>query len=339
MKINTLSLHAYTHSFTVAQACPRSGLLIHLVDEKGSSGWGDIAPFSHPSHGVKSWANPQNEALEAAFAQIGQKREAIIRVDWTLKNWLKELTGLNLLPAVAFGLESALLSLLNPLAEHVLEVSALLMGTPQEILKQAKLRYEEGYQSAKLKIGHLTFQEAADLVYVLKDQFRLRIDVNRAWKTADCLRFFSQFALDAFDYVEEPFQNPHDLSLFSHPLALDESFMKDLSLQQVESLPKVRAVVYKPAVHGGIANCLPLKAWAAERNISLVLSSSFESDLGLAHIASMAHRLSLDTPVGMGTYHYLQDYLCAVPLRFSNSSVYIPSQIAPKNLQHEALSD
>ncbi len=132
--------------------------------------------------------------------------------------------------------------------------------------------------------------------------------------------FFSQFAVDAFDYVEEPFQNPNDLALFSHPLAVDESFPQDLSLRQLEVLPTLKALIYKPTIQGGIIGCLHLLDWNRKRGVELVLSSSFESDVGLGHIASMAHRLSLTSPIGIGTYHFLKEYSPSHSFRLSAMS-------------------
>lgn len=142
------------------------------------------------------------------------------------------------------------------------------MGSPQEILHQAALREQEGFISAKLKVSNHSFQEAANLIYQLKDRFRLRIDVNRAWKTDCSLKFFAQFPLDTFDYVEEPFKNPADLALFPHPLAIDESFPSDLSLKQLESLPTLKALIYKPTIQGGISGCLPVHKWAKQKGVS-----------------------------------------------------------------------
>ncbi|HSX38735.1 MAG TPA: hypothetical protein VLE95_07915 [Chlamydiales bacterium] len=371
MKIQTLSLYSYEVPLTNGQM--RSGILLNITDEKGNDGWGEIAPLPR-----------SKETLEDSLQQLHQKQEEIIKIDWTARSCLKELAKLRLLPAVSFGLESALFSILKPLSEYTVSTSALLMGSPQEIFEQAKLRHEEGYISAKLKVSNLTFEEAAFVINELKDKFRLRIDVNRAWKTADSLLFFSQFPLyrnnlknrflttsawqhffclrsrlaigngrslqtqktapppcqipdssgcfgiDTFDYVEEPFQNPNDLAQFPHPLAVDESFPQDLSLAQLESFPTLKALIYKPTIQGGILGCLSLHEWTRKRGISLVLSSSFESDLGLAHVASIAHRLSLSTPIGIGTYHHLNDYVCSIPLQFSRFIVHIPQQLRPK---------
>lgn len=318
MKIQTFSLYSYEIPLINGQI--RSGALINITDEKGNSGWGDIAPLNR-------WSK---ETLENSLQSINQGRHTIINIEWTAWNCLKELEKLKLSPAASFGLESALLSIISPHSDCKVKTSALLMGSPKKILEQAELRHCEGYTLAKLKVGNLSFEEAFHLIHQLKDKFCLRIDVNRAWTTSDSLQFFAQFPLDTFDYVEEPFQNPKDLALFLHPLAVDESFPEDLSLKQLESLPALKALIYKPTIQGGMLGCLSLHEWATKRGISLVLSSCFESDLGLAHVALIAHRLFLPTPVGIGTYHYLNNYICAIPLQFSSSITCIPDQLIPK---------
>lgn len=318
MKIQKLALRPYEIPLTNGQL--REGVIINLTDEKGNTTYGDVAP-------LPKWSQ---ETLEESTKQLNQKMQEILNIEWSGYTFLNEIEKLQLLPSALFGLESALLSLLSPISEKVVPTSALLMGSPQEIMQQAELRYYEGYTSAKLKVNHLSFKEAARLIYNLKDKFRLRIDVNKAWNTSDSLKFFESFPLDTFDYVEEPFQNPNDLALFPHSLAVDESFPQNLNLQQLESLPTLKALIYKPTIQGGMRGCLYLHEWATKKGIQLVLSSSFESDVGLAHIASMAHRLSLSAPVGIGTYYYLKHFMCNPPLQFSHSSVRIPNQLKIK---------
>lgn len=274
----------------------RKGIWLCLGNEQGQEGWGEVAP-------LPNWSA---ETLEDAESQLHKNKKKILALDWALDNWTSHLEQLQLLPSVSFGLESALLSILSPLSDLTVEASALLMGSPEEICEQAAARHEEGFRSAKLKVGNLKFSEAAALIKQWKDKFHLRIDVNRAWGTEESLEFFSQFPLDSFDYVEEPFQNPKDLAHFPHPLAVDESFPQDLSLQDLEVLPNLKALIYKPTIQGGLLKCFPLYEWTKSRGISLVISSSFETRVGLSHVASIAHRLSLSTPVGIGTVHHLQ---------------------------------
>lgn len=275
----------------------RNGIWIELFDKEGNASRGDVAP-------LPKWSQ---ESLADCLSQLSEKKALILRLDWTKANWQDQLASLKLLPALSFGLESALLFLLDPLEVSSPSLSALLMGSPTEILHQAHLRKNEGYTSAKLKVNNLTFKEAFELICTLSAQFRLRIDVNRAWSTSDALKFFSQFPLDAFDYVEEPFANPHDLSLFHHPLAVDESFPNDLSLKDLETLPTLKALIYKPTIQGGLLHSLPLYDWTQKRAIALILSSSFESKIGLQHIVSMAQRLGIKEPIGIGTYHFVSD--------------------------------
>ena len=311
MKIETLTLNPYQIPMTNGQI--REGVVLHMTDTSGNSGWGEIAPLPR-------WSL---ETLEQALLQLSQYQSELLTIDWSPSTYAHQLQQMNLFPSVLFGLEAALLSILTPLPEHTVATSALLMGSPQEILHQANLRYTQGFRSAKLKVSNLTFKEAADVIGRLKDRFHLRIDVNRAWDTSDSLRFFQQFALDAFDYVEEPFQNPYELHLFSHPLAVDESFPNPLSLSQLEALPTLKALIYKPTLQGGLLGCLPLHQWATKNSIDVVLSSCFESAIGLCAIASMAHRLSLLEPIGIGTYHYLQESPSMDLLRFDRSHAII----------------
>lgn len=292
-QICKITLHPY--EISLSNGTLRQGVLVNLIDQEENSGWGEIAPLPIFSR----------ETLKDSLEELNQKQDKIMKIDWTESNCLEEIEKLNLLPSVSFGIESALLSILDPISNYPVLTSALLMGSTEEILKLAELRLKGGYTSAKLKVGHLNFEEAAKIIHQIKDKFCLRIDVNRAWTTSESLHFFEQFPLNTFDYVEEPFQDPNDLAVFPHPLAVDESFPQDLSLEQLEALPTLKALIYKPTIQGGLLNCLPLYEWTKKRGIELVLSSSFESTLGLDCIASIAHRLCLPSPVGIGTRDYI----------------------------------
>jgi len=324
MKIQNIEKILYDIPLITGQI--RSGIWINLIDANERNGWGEIAP-------LPKWSD---ETLEEAMAQLDERMDQILEIEWTPSNCLKKLSDLDLLPSVSFGLESALLSLLAPIPVFKIPVSALLMGSPEEILKQAALRRKEGFTSAKLKVSNLNFDDAASVIHHLKNTFRLRIDVNRQWPTDKSLNFFAQFPLNTFDYVEEPFQNPKDLVMFPHPLAVDESFPSDLSLKELEAFPTLKALIYKPTMQGGLQACIPLVEWCKKRGVEFVLSSSFESDLGLAHVASLAQRLSLTSPVGIGTYHFFANPSSASPLKFINGHALI-SPYSKRNFTTEAL--
>ena len=296
------SLKPYKAPFIHKQI--RQGALIKVFDELGSFAYGEVSPL--PGF--------NKETLEEALEELSAKEEKVCSISWTKTNLFTELEKLNLLPSSLFGLETALLSLLDPLPITPSNTSALLMGSFSEIVQQAK--QHKNKTSAKLKVSNLSYKEAKDLIHLLKDRFSLRIDVNRAWESKQSLEFFSEFPKDTFDYVEEPFKNPKELPNFTHPLAVDESFPFDLSLNELELLPSLKTLIYKPMIQGGMTRCIPLAAWAKKQGIELVLSSSFETSVGLHAIASMAKRLSITSPLGLGTSYF---YPCPFQGKIVNS--------------------
>ncbi len=273
-----------------------------FIELEGSH-WGEVAPLPGRSR----------ESYKQALTEL----HTLEKIEWSQDNCLDQLDQLTLLPSVEFALESALLSWTDPLELQPIRMSALLMGSPDEIRLAATLRHQEGHVSAKLKVSQLSFTQANTLIEELSD-FSLRIDVNRAWKKEESLQFFSQFPLDRFEFVEEPFSNPHDLIHFTHPLGVDESFPQDLSLEKLETLPTLKTLVYKPTLQGGLLHARPLYAWAQERGIDFVLSSSFETPLGLKAIALLAQRLGVTSSLGLGTLYHC-DTTNALPLSETHS--------------------
>jgi O-succinylbenzoate synthase len=265
---------------------------IKIKNQQGRSAFGEINPLKGRSQ----------ESFNDCLIELWEKKEHIEAIDWTPQIWEEKVFPIDLLPAVSFGIESAILDLLE-YRSYKIEVSAFLSGSYQEIISKANLRKKEGYTSAKLKVCQLSFEEAKKAIHCLKDIFHLRIDVNRAWNTPQALSFFEDFPITAFDYIEEPFQNPKELHLFKHPVAVDESFPNNLSLRDLDQIPSLKALIYKPTVQGGLSKCLPIYRWSKKKKVKLVLSSSLESPLGLSHIAALSHRLGLLSPVGIGTPH------------------------------------
>jgi len=293
MILHTVDFFSYNIPFSNREN--RRGIWIQIVDSNNNAGWGEIAP-------LPGWSR---ETLEEAISQLKQVKEQLLNRSWTKENCFEQILQLDLFPSVAFGVESALLSLLDPISDSSIVTSGLVMGSFAEMLEQIQRREEEGYQTLKVKIGSLSYNEAESLINRLIGKFTIRIDVNRAWKTEDSLSFFSQFNKDTFEYVEEPFKDPKDLKNFLLPLAVDESFPKDLSLEELEGLSSLKALIYKPTLQGGMAYCLPLYKWACRRGIDIVISSSFENTLGLYAAFSLSDRLSLKRMPGLGTHFFL----------------------------------
>lgn len=315
MRIKKIKIHPY--QFMLKNGSKRSGVILELISEFYYSCFSELAPYKNFSF----------ESLDEALNQLSKIKKTIYEIDWNEESLMTSLLDLKLLPSLHFALESALLQMITTLSPFEVDIAGLLMGTVDEIFLQAEERKREGYKTVKVKISQLNSKEAFDVIEELKKHFRLRLDVNKAWTTKESLKFFSQFSQDSFEYVEEPFKNPLDLHLFPHPIAIDESYPSCVSIEQLEKIPTLKALIYKPTIQGGLGNCLSLYKWTSKRNLDFILSSAFETDIGLYHISTLAKRLHLKKPIGIGTYHFFEDRLFKSGFEIRNGKAYISEPI------------
>lgn len=297
MKLSSISITYFKSPLITGLV--RIGFYLNLIDEKGNQAMGEVSPLPGFSE----------ETLEDAFNEYHLQKQTLLNTTWTIDNIYSKIPQYIKCPSLRFGFESALLSLLDPLPKFDIPISGFLIGDEKLILEQADDQEKLGYLTAKLKVGNLSLDVAGRLIHRIKDRFRLRIDVNQAWNDQDSLNFFSQFPSDSFDYVEEPLKDKNLLSIFPHPIAVDEAFREQSDFHFWEKLPNLKAVIYKPMIQGGILPCRLLRDMTTRRGKQLILSSSYETDVGLNHIAGMAYRLGLNEPLGIGTRHCLMGQL------------------------------
>jgi O-succinylbenzoate synthase len=194
------------------------------------------------------------------------------------------------LPSVRFGISSAQKSLRSV---H---------------LPLCALGPREGFSTVKLKLGHLPLRGAISLVKEHYRHVRLRLDCNRAWSLSEALEFASHFQPTDFVYMEEPLKTFEALADFSKmtrfPIALDESIERDWT-----QIPTLKAIVVKPTLVGSIPKIPP--------HLDLVLSSAYESGLGLLHIANLANN---NLPIGLDTYNVFEEDLLQSPIDCSSGT-------------------
>lgn len=269
----------------------RPRLIVHL-QEKGQESWGEAAP-------LPGWSQ---ETIEEIACQVITMTPPFA-------------------PSLTFGILSALALLRDPLSElPPLPVSYFLRGSAAEIAVQAEKALLNGFKSAKIKIDNLPFQDALYLLRHLKDHLRLRVDLNRAWDLEEALDFFSNFKKNDFDYIEEPLKNPKELVHFTHPFALDESLREEFFIDT----PLLKTLVIKPTLHTDWLKWL-------STGKEIVFSSSYESDLGHAHIAIMAARLKKTSiPLGLGTLNCNSESLLEESLTLANGHLILPKKLTVK---------
>lgn len=205
------------------------------------------------------------------------------------------------LPSVQWGQAAALLDLLAPLEVESIPVRTL---------------HEE-----KIKVGHLTLEDALEKVEGAQG-----VDMNRQWTLEDALALAEK--CPHIEYFEEPLQEGEDHASFPHPVALDESLR-----EEEWGYPNVKAHVIKPTLHG---YPLPKKV----KGVDFILSSSYESEIGIYQIAKLAVRLNLPLiPMGLGTCHLFEDALFEEEPHVKNGQLYFPRKWSLKTEKVQVILD
>jgi len=324
----------------------REGLLVELIDTKGQVGWGEISPLPGFSR----------ETFEDALSHLKSARQRIIGRDLPIlsensfcTHGISTLSGFlsdsSLAPSVGFGLNTAWLTcmanerckrlaeMLHPNPMKSISVNALLTGSAEEVNARVYESLRQGYQSFKLKIGRQALDDDIVKVRAVRKQIGdscLRLDCNRSWTVEDALSFWKEIHDCEIEYIEEPLKEFNDYKVLAlsqnegHelPLALDESLMS-MSPQEVLSVPNLRALIIKPTILGFVMTA-KYAMLARENSIKPVISSSFESSVGLSALAQMAAAFNeTDVPAGLGTLGWMADDLLADPMKIENGKISI----------------
>ena len=326
----------------------RTGLILRLHDENdGTSvgdnyGDGEIAPLPgmHP------------ETLSEAETQIR---------DYLSGNSLPVTCSAALFGSVNFGLDMALRTMFqNPkfskfhsfkemsgndpkpskidFKGQIFPVNGLAVGSGTVLEMECEELRNGGFKAVKLKVGRLTILQDIERVRlarkILGDEIALRLDANRAWEWEGALKFAEAVQDFNIEYCEEPLLVSNNLEKLhlqtGMPLALDETLWyaptpkSDTPAKHV-SLSGIRALILKPSILGGWNNTKMWIEHAQKNGIHCVLSSCFESGLGLNWIAFMANELlSEKFPAGLDTSKWFEQDLIEPRFLIQNGNYVFP---------------
>ena len=320
----------------------REGLLVELTGDGGATGWGEAAPLPGFSR----------ENLDVAAEQLRDLATRVMGSQVTMEAsgpeeaFARELDLLA--PSARFGFELALWNLyathqgeslpdlVTPRPMVTVPVNALISAPPETALEQARTMRAADYEAVKLKVGGRPVEEDVELVCalckVLGDDVSVRLDANRAWSFEEALVFARGTANLRLEYVEEPLADPSGLSYLARdygvPVALDESLagMPALALRDHEY---ARAVVLKPTLLGGISPTLRLANRARELGIKPVISSAYETGIGILALVALAAGVG-EGPAGLDTYRWLAQDVLAPPLRLSSARIDVRAMMGTR---------
>lgn len=175
----------------------------------------------------------------------------------------------------------------------------ILINALASSFEEVELAVSSRFRTVKIKAT--TPEETLLLISRIK-QFglTLRIDVNRQWNFSQALDFFKNLEPGSVEYIEEPLEHPEGIfELPTHPLALDETLLQD-NAEKFCKAKNVLALILKPTLLGNKINLfLPMKK-------KKIFSSSFETSIGLLHIAEMQARYAPEHAAGLDTVRFFK---------------------------------
>ncbi|MBR9903395.1 MAG: o-succinylbenzoate synthase [Gammaproteobacteria bacterium] len=267
----------------------REGLLVSINGQ-----WGEIAPL--PGFSTETLAEAQAESLACLNAiKRGEKAAPT-------------------LPSVQFGFDCA--QRLWPVnLPASLSPYPLLQGAPAELMLSLDTILT-GWGALppprlKLKVARYAMEEELALIEQLAAQLpttKLILDANGGWTREDARRFCERLPLAQIDYLEEPCAAFADTIAVADAtgvaIALDETLSRR---EEWHCHPQLIALVIKPTLIGSLSDCAALVQRARTGNLRVVISSSFESDLGLGLLARLASEWAPNEPPGLDTGHWLTE--------------------------------
>ncbi|MCA9406340.1 MAG: o-succinylbenzoate synthase, partial [Candidatus Omnitrophica bacterium] len=247
--------------------------------------------------------------------------EGIQKLNGGFESWLE---GLALAPSVRFGVETAILNimakkskttlsaLINPDHHTTIRLNGLLCGNIDEVQAQAESLLKDGFQALKLKVGG-NLKEDVEKVKAVNNIIRghalLHLDANQRWSFDAAVEFATEIGCDACDYIEEPFKDyqriPEFFTKTFIPIALDESLLT-VDFEELKSLEGVDFIILKPTVLGGVEKTCQIMERAKQLAISPILSSCYESEIGILTLAQIAGTTVRDYSSGLDTLKWFK---------------------------------
>ncbi|WP_108648969.1 o-succinylbenzoate synthase [Dongshaea marina] len=269
----------------------REGLLLKLGNQ-----WGEIAPL--PGFSRESLQDAQDELIEVVSRlQDGLKAKATQ-------------------PSVQFGLDCAQYSWPSA-PPKLLAPRHLLQGRPDRVAKHWRQWFGPYPKQIKVKVGRYPIAHEVALINELcrlAPDSKLILDANRSWTKEEAWSICNLLDNKRIDYVEEPCatleENRFIATHTSLPVALDEYLSEHKKIPEFDNL---KAVILKPTLIGSIDKCKQLIKSARERGARTIISSSFESTIGINCLSRLAAEWAPGEVHGIDTLKFFSHDLVNPP--------------------------
>lgn len=250
------------------------------------------------------------------------------------------------LDAARFDLDGSASALVLPNGDGVGVNATLPLLGPRASAEAALQAVEAGFATLKLKGG------AERETEVLVDRIRavrqavgpdvgLRLDVNGSWDPATAEERLEAITRFGLEYVEQPLAGDDTSALAELrrrvrvPIAADESVASLKAARELLDAEAVDALVVKPARVGGIEVGREIAAMAADRGVPVVISTLFETGVGIAAALALAAglpRVGDGLDHGLATAGLLEHDLLRDELVVEDGRMWQPDEPGPGGL-------
>lgn len=153
----------------------------------------------------------------------------------------------------------------------------------------------------KIKVAAGNFSDELEFLNSLVSQQNfsglLRLDANRGWNIQQIVELQAALDCTRLEWLEDPcshVEHYYKWNEFSKiPLALDETLYQlpeaELFLLLDRLKESLAAVILKPMLLGW-SRCKKIAEWAQEHRVRVVISSSYETGIGMAALRALAQR-------------------------------------------------
>ncbi len=315
----------------------RDGWLVKLRTADGMTGWGDCAPLSWMGTEQTSAADSDLLRLQSQLTGL-DPQQALRQLDSR-----EEITS-----AARFAFETALLDLLsqqqslplsrllNPQSAPMVEVNAAVGAITQLSGVQIMRAVNAGMKVLKLKAGVAGVQEEIielhQIAAQLPEGVRLRIDANQAWTMDEALYFLGAIEDLPLESVEEPLRES-DIGAWQHlaectniPLAADESLLTT-DIEMLLESGGISRVVLKPAMLGGLRQCMALHEKATAAGVESVVTTTLESAVGVWACTHLAAAVDFRQRIahGLATSSWFTENVGQTP-EIENGKIRLPEK-------------
>ena len=317
----------------------RSGVVVELLDGEGGRGLGEASPLEAFGEGgvddvlrlLEQWAP---RVLEGDLppedpANPGAAAPGAAALRCALDSALLDLEGQRR------GLPIASLPSDRPLRD--VPVNAVLGDGPAaQIGEQATAAVAAGYRTLKLKVGAGSPEDDRRRVEAAREaapDARLRLDANGAWTIGSAIAALERLARYDLELVEQPLP-ADDLvgmtqlrGLELCRIAADEAAASSAAALRVLEAGAADLLVLKPMRLGGIRPAFEIARRAAEDSVPCVITTTFDSSLGVAAALQLAASLpDAGLAHGLGTAEHLAADLVATPLVPARGVLRVPPE-------------